>query len=124
MDESSVALSPNGSNKGYGASAVANRSSIVNALLSEEDQSSLHEIIKKCTTGNSCSKWDYHFHDNGMNKICNLFRVRPTSKNSGSVLEVRSSTSADILSFRVKYTGNNENVDTSDLQPVFMLIYS
>lgn len=117
-------LSPNGSNKGYGASAVANRSSIVKALLSEEDQSSLHGIIKKYTTGNSFSKWDYHFHDNGMNKICNLFRVRPTSKNSGPVLEVRSSTSADILSFRVKYTGNNENVDTSDLQPVFMLIYS
>lgn len=116
-------LFPSDSDKGNSASANAARSSIVHALLSEKNQATLHTIMNGITNWNTCKKWDYHFHDNGMGKICNLFRVRPTSKNSGPVLEVRSSTSSETLQFCVEYIGTNSNVDISGLNTVFVLLY-
>jgi len=77
-------------------------------------------IIKTNTDVTTCAKWDYHFYDNGMKKISNLYRVRPTTKQSGPVLEVRCSNSSASLPFRVVYNCDDLKVDDSGLQSVYI----
>jgi len=119
-------LLPGMAAKGKSVSDYAKRSSIIRQLLTEENHERLHQIIKTSTdlTASIKSiKWDYHYYDNGMKKISNLYRVRPTTKKSGPVLEVRCSNSSATLSFHVVYTGHDFKVDHSGLQSVYILLY-
>ena len=116
-------LEPSAAEKGHSASDYAKRSSIIRELLFEENHVRLHRIIKTNTDVTTCAKWDYHFYDNGMKKISNLYRVRPTTKQSGPVLEVRCSNSSASLPFRVVYNCDDLKVDDSGLQSVYILLY-
>ena len=108
--------------KGNKEDALESQRHIIIDLLSESKHKTLHAIIKKMCDVDTCGKYDSHFFDNGMGKLCNLFRVRPTNKQTGPVLEVRSSTSCATCPFTVQYD-DNSTINNTCLQTVFELMY-
>ena len=102
--------------------ALETRKTSLVDLLSDKSYRRLHEIVDKVTDVNKCEKYDSHFFDNGMNKLCNLFRVRPTKNPTGPVLEVRSSTSDATSAFNVQYD-KDFRLDSVSLLPIFILMY-
>ena len=118
-----LSLCPDKASKGQNEDAFAARLQNVEHLLAEPCQKRLHEIVQVISNVDTCKKWDHHFYDNDMKKVRNLFCVRPTSNASRSILEVRSSTHSDTLSFCIKYNAENYQVNYASLTPVFRLIY-
>ena len=116
-------LCPDKASKGQNEDAFTARLRNVKHLLAEPCRERLHEIVKDVSNVGTCKKWDHHFYDNEMKKVSNLFRVRPTSNGSRSILEVRSSTNSDTLSFCIKFNAENYNVNYASLIPVFRLMY-
>ena len=116
-------LCPDKASKGQNDHAFTVRLNNVRRLLEEPSREKLHEIVKDVSNIGTCKKWDHHFYDNEMQKVTNLFRVRPTSNGNKSILEVRSSTNSDTLSFCIKFDAKNYSVDYASLLPVFRLMY-
>ena len=109
------------SKKNNSVALETRRENLVN-LLSDKTYRTLHKIVEKVCDVTKCEKYDSHFFDNGMNKLCNLFRVRPTNNATGPVLEVRSSTSDATSAFKVQYD-TAFRIDSVSLLPIFILMY-
>jgi len=115
-------LCPDKASKGQNDYAFTARLQNVRRLLEEPSRERLHEIVKDVSNIGTCKKWDHHFYDNEMQKVSNLFRVRPTTNGNRSILEVRSSTNSDTLSFCIKFNAENYSVNYASLFPVFRLM--
>jgi len=115
-------LSKKGAMKGNKEDALESKNNIIIDLLSESKHKTLHAIIKKVCNVDTCGKYDSYFFDNGMGKLCNLFRVRPTNNPTGPVLEVRSSTSCAPSPFNMQYD-DNFTINNTCLRSVFELMY-